>query len=124
MGCHKCSAMTSFQDRVQGEDRQQRRDIRLFQALMTAHCKPPLFEQTRRGGGGLNWTESSLRLLGWEMKVVIMIIPCWKAIVKEKQLVCCYLCLSYMFSICCKSYILCTRIKLIVLFLFLFIRTK
>lgn len=85
MGCHKCSAMTSFQDRVQGEDRQQRRDIRLFQALMTAHCKFPCLSRQWRGRGGLSWTESCLRLLGWEMKLVIVIIPCWKALVKKSN---------------------------------------
>lgn len=85
MGCHKCRAMTSSQDRVQGEDRQQRRDIRLFQALMTAHCKSPLFGQTMERRGGLNWTESSLKSLEWEINVVMMIIPCGKApLVKEK----------------------------------------
>lgn len=45
MGCHKCNAMTSFPDRVQ-EDRQQRKDLRLFQALTAAHCKSDLSGQT------------------------------------------------------------------------------
>lgn len=68
MGCHKCSAMTSFQDRVQGEDRQQRRDIRLFQALMTAHCKFPLFEQTmeRKRRVKLDWVMLEVAWVGDE----------------------------------------------------------
>lgn len=111
MGCHKCSAITSFQDRVQGEDSQQRRDIRLFQVPMTAHCKSPLFGQTMDRRGRVK-TESSLRLLGWELKVVIMIIPYLKSPCERKAIGFFIICvLVTCFQFVARAMYLCTKIK-------------
>lgn len=58
MGCHKHRAMTSFQDRVQGE----------YRLLWPPTVNLIYLGRQCGRGRGLSWTESSLGLLGWEMK--------------------------------------------------------
>lgn len=85
---HKPGAGASLQ--AQGEDGQQKKDLVLFQVPTSAYSKSHLLSREWGEGRGLNWTESFLVLLCWEMKAM-MIMPCGiSPFVKESQLACYY----------------------------------